>query len=176
VDSVASDDDTALMVMVPNSSPIANNVVSLVTVLNDTQALLQQLQNLPAPPPWSPGLLGTLGTLIGLINSYTPVGDRYPLPIVRADVVKDPSNISFSPGLGDNFDDSDESVLFIGIQGYKLSLNGGDRMDLITGPEMFVIVEDLGNPTSFQPSGGGASVSDAPGIKDSLERIEFYLP
>ena len=153
------DDDMARMVMVPADSPIGD-LASLTNVINGTVLpVLQQLSFLPTPPAWAPGLLGTLGQLLGLINSYTPVGDRYPLVVVRADRVHDTSSIKFSSSFwgSDDFDDEDESVLFIGVAGQKLSLCTDDdlqgtRMDITTGTEMFVIINDLGTPASFLPA------------------------
>jgi hypothetical protein len=185
VDSIADDDDNARMVMVPGNSRI-HDLASLTTALNDTVGLIGQLTAIPNPPFWSFGLLGTLGTLIDLVNSYAPTGDRFPLPVVQSDVVGDTSSIKFSSSTfgTDDFDDEDEAVLLIGIPATKLSLTtdddlGGDRMDIFTGTEMFVIVEDLGNPLDFKPQPLQSppqdylppSVTNTPSVKNNLESI-----
>jgi len=190
VAGIASDDDDARMVMVPGTSPI-RNLQTLQQVLTDAFALVNQLGTIPGPPPWAGGLLGTLGLAIDLVNSYVPTGDRSALPVVQADVVGDTSSIKFSSSfLGtDDFDDEDQSVLVIGVPGTKVSLAtdnnlGGDRMDIVTGTEMFVIVNDLGNPLDFLPQPATApppgymppSVSNTPSVKGNLESIGINQP
>jgi len=184
--SIATDDDNARMVMVPSSSPI-QDLSSLTTVLNNFVELLNQLTTVPGPPSWSPGLLGTLGKLIDLVNGYVVVNDRFPLVVVRADAVGDTSDIRYAPGDGDNFDDEDEAVMLVGIPKTKLTLATGDNfggtvMNISTGSEMFVIIEDLGLPTTFEPkplttnkpSGyKAASVTNKPHVKNNLEAIGF---
>jgi hypothetical protein len=187
VDSIRDDDDNARMVMVPGNSPIQDRT-SLTVALNNFANLLNQLTTIPGPPWWAPGLLGTLGTLIDLVNSYVPVGDRYPLVVVRSDVVGDTSSINFSSSTfgSDNFDDEDEAVLLIGIPATKLSLTtgdnfDGDRMDIFTGTEMFVLINDLGSPQDFKPQPLTSppseylppDVSNTPSVKNNLETIGF---
>jgi len=184
------DDDMARMVMVPSNSRIAS-LASLTNALNSMVVpVIQQLSILPTPPWWAPGLLGTLGQLVSLVTSYTPVGDRYPLPVVVADRVPDASAIDYSSGWFDNFDEEDRSVLLLGIPGTKLSLSSeddlqGNRMDITTGSALFVILNDLGKPTEFVPGtappGAPAdytnpTVTNIGGIEDSLEGIGFNQP
>lgn len=183
--TVATDDDNARVIMVPSRSPI-QDLNSLTSVLNNFVTLLNQLTTVPGPPSWSPGLLGTLGKLIDLVNSYVPINDRFPLVVVRSDAVGDASSIRYSPGDTDNFDDEDEAVLLIGAPRKKLTLTTGDNfggtvMHIITGTAMFVIIEDLGKPKEFEPKvptptpAGfkAAAVTNTTRLKNNLETIGF---
>jgi hypothetical protein len=57
-------------------------------------------------------------------------------------------------------------------------------MDIVTGTEMFVIVNDLGSPLDFLPQPAATpppgymppSVSNTPSVKDNLESIGINQP
>lgn len=189
VSTIATDDDNARAIFVPDRSPIGD-LSSLNATINGLVGILNNLTSLPAPPTWSPGLLGMIGTLMNLVNSYLPIGDRYPMVFVRQDAVGDTSSIKYSSSFWgtDDFDDEDESVLLIGVPGSHLKLGtddnfGGNILDVLTGTEMFVVVNDFDNPMSFQPTPPAIpppgyqppSVMESGGhVTDGLESIGFF--
>lgn len=186
--TIATDDDNARAIFVPDMSPIGD-LSSFNATINGLVGILNNLTSIPAPPTWAPGLLGTIGTLVNLVNSYLPIGDRYPMQFVRQDAVGDTSSIKYSSSFWgtDDFDEEDESMLVIGVPGTHVKLGtddnfGGNLLDVITGTEMFVVVDDFDNPMTFLPPPAGLpppyqppSVMETGGhVTDSLESIGFF--
>ena len=195
------DDDKAVMLLVPNNSPLTStrNAQDAMNALNDAIAALSSAVNAVVASPLTAAttaaelalLLAGLGRLGSAVQAYVGGEAKWPLQIVTGDQndgVGDLSDVEYDEGIitdrFDNFDDEVYSLILIAHSSVQLLLGTDDnyqgtKLTITTGPEYVLGVPsfDQGQLGHVIPIGvtGTATVSgDSEDVEDgNFESVQF---
>jgi transposase len=191
--SPGTDDDKAVMILVPSNSPISD-LNSLNQHIMDATSAVNGVLSGPLVDATTAAQLALfltgLGRFSSAVSTYVGGAAKWPARVVVGDSNDGVGDLSAVPYddeflAGDNFDDEVYSLILLAIPTVHLLLTTDDNykktsLTVTTGPEMVVGVPDFANLGNVIPTGamgtavGAANGGDLEDIEDgNFEAVRF---